>query len=524
MCQVQRVLDGNGNDEHDLLIMTAAASPKIQQLTNDATKIDVSDLLATLEAENELLASDPTFISPDTTLPPRPPSLGQLREALAKDGITSESSLDFYAALVADPGLTISRFPDIFASTLRNGIPQSLRGYTYQAITSTSRQLAEAGSFTPSNSTSSTQIAWGLAEVEKQVWELLKDQSGTHDHIISHDISRTFPNVPFFKNSDGQGQLALGRVLRAYSVYDNQVSYCQGLAFLTGGLLLCMPERDAFCVLIRIMETHELRNLYLPGMSGLHSLSSNLSHLLAQRLPTISTHLANLSIEMEMFVTQWFLSMFAVTCPFELLTRILDVIVCSQQKAGDTMLQIAFALLQKNESRICALQEFEDVLRLLLSNEIWTAYTTNDEAISDFLSQRVTRKHSLHISTSLLQSSQPNLITPESMQRSTSGSSVTSSVSHSQFSDISSTSQYSTVTSMSSLDYTFSETDEAVYSDLSPSECVHRCLSKWRNLIQEAPDQSPTAILHDFEQLYHFMSAEEFTNDKSVAHRHRRWW
>lgn len=34
------------------------------------------------------------------------------------------------------------------------------------------------------------------------------------------------------------GQKALERVLRAYNLYDAELGYCQGLAFLVGPLLL----------------------------------------------------------------------------------------------------------------------------------------------------------------------------------------------------------------------------------------------------------------------------------------------
>lgn len=57
--------------------------------------------------------------------------------------------------------------------------------------------------------------------------------------------------------------------MKAYSVHDNEVGYCQGSAFLVGLLLLQMPEEDAFAILVRMMEEYRLREMYKPTMAEL---------------------------------------------------------------------------------------------------------------------------------------------------------------------------------------------------------------------------------------------------------------
>jgi len=46
------------------------------------------------------------------------------------------------------------------------------------------------------------------------------------------------------------GQAALRRVLRAYSYYDREVSYCQGMNFIAGMFLTVMSEEEAFWLLV----------------------------------------------------------------------------------------------------------------------------------------------------------------------------------------------------------------------------------------------------------------------------------
>ena len=48
-----------------------------------------------------------------------------------------------------------------------------------------------------------------------------------HERAIRRDLSRTFPEHSFFKERDGVGQESLFNVLKAYSVHDKEVGYCQ---------------------------------------------------------------------------------------------------------------------------------------------------------------------------------------------------------------------------------------------------------------------------------------------------------
>lgn len=55
-------------------------------------------------------------------------------------------------------------------------------------------------------------------------------------------IGRTFPNHTYFMSPFGPGQLALYNLLKAYSLLDPEVGYCQGLCFVAGVLLLHVSE------------------------------------------------------------------------------------------------------------------------------------------------------------------------------------------------------------------------------------------------------------------------------------------
>ncbi|KAL1139491.1 hypothetical protein AAG570_006475 [Ranatra chinensis] len=67
---------------------------------------------------------------------------------------------------------------------------------------------------------------------------VLLKQLTSHQHAILIDLGRTFPSHSYYSSPLGPGQLALFNLLKAYSLVDPEVGYCQGLSFIAGILLL----------------------------------------------------------------------------------------------------------------------------------------------------------------------------------------------------------------------------------------------------------------------------------------------
>lgn len=148
------------------------------------------------------------------------------------------------------------------------------------------------------------------------------------------------------------------------------------------------------------MEQYDLRSCFLPDLSGLHLRIYQFRHLLTQELPRLATHLEDLQVN-PAYVSQWFLSFFAVTCPLPMLLRIYDVIFA--EGASETLMRVALSLMRRNEAKILSCTELEDVMQLLLSRGIWDAYNYNaDDFVSDFveLTSAVARDRLLTLETS----------------------------------------------------------------------------------------------------------------------------
>ena len=131
------------------------------------------------------------------------------------------------------------------------------------------------------------------------------------------------------------------------------------------------------------MEHYDLRSCFLPDLSGLHLRIYQFQHLLSKHHPALSAHLESIQVE-PLYVSQWFLSFFAVTCPLPMLLRIYDVILT--EGASETLMRVALSLMRRNEKKIMACAELEDVMGLLLSRALWDTYNQDaDDLVHDFV-------------------------------------------------------------------------------------------------------------------------------------------
>ncbi|KAK5660481.1 hypothetical protein OQA88_13029 [Cercophora sp. LCS_1] len=377
--------DGRSSSDSDKVDWDELQKTEDMESKDQDSDNSTAVLLARLEQENAKIATNPKSVkvqvvekNASPARRPRPPSMAQLRKMV--DGPTPPAlrysvvppppmtELEFYMALVKDPKQTAARLPTLLSNKIRKGIPPPLRGVVWQSMAGARDSALE------------------------EAFDRLSGESSPYEGIITKDLGRSFPGVDMFRDPDGDGQRMLGRVLKCFSLYDTKIGYCQGLAFLVGPLLMHMPDRQAFCVLVRLMEKFDLRDCFVPDLSGLHVRIYQFRELLRQHLPSLSAHLDDLQVE-PAYVSQWFLSFFAVTCPLPMLFRIYDVIFA--EGASETIMRVALSLMRKNQARILACTEMEDVMQLLLSRGLWDCYHYNaDEFVQDFvnLSDVVTRE------------------------------------------------------------------------------------------------------------------------------------
>ncbi|KAM9143639.1 TBC1 domain family member 1 isoform 4-T5 [Pangshura tecta] len=188
--------------------------------------------------------------------------------------------------------------------------------------------------------------------------ELLK-QLTSQQHAILIDLGRTFPTHPYFSAQLGAGQLSLYNILKAYSLLDPEVGYCQGLSFVAGVLLLHMTEEDAFKMLKFLMFDMGLRKQYRPDMTILQIQMYQLSRLLHDYHRDLYNHLEEHEIGPSLYAAPWFLTMFASQFPLGFVARVFDMLFL---QGSEVIFKVALSLLGSHKPLILQHENLETIV------------------------------------------------------------------------------------------------------------------------------------------------------------------
>nr|XP_033804637.1 TBC1 domain family member 4 isoform X2 [Geotrypetes seraphini] len=191
--------------------------------------------------------------------------------------------------------------------------------------------------------------------------ELLK-QLTAQQHCILVDLGRTFPTHPYFSAQLGAGQLSLFNLLKAYSLLDKEVGYCQGISFVAGVLLLHMSEEQAFEMLKFLMYDLGFRKQYRPDMISLQIQMYQLSRLLHDYHRDLYNHLEENEISPSLYAAPWFLTIFASQFSLGFVARVFDIIFL---QGTDVIFKVALSLLSINEALIMECDNFENIVEFL---------------------------------------------------------------------------------------------------------------------------------------------------------------
>jgi hypothetical protein len=131
-----------------------------------------------------------------------------------------------------------------------------------------------------------------------------------------------------------------------------------------------MPEDEAFCLLVRLMNQYHLRDLFIQDMPGLHMHLYQFDRLLEDFEPALYCHLHRRQVTPHLYATQWFLTLFAYRFPLQLVLRIYDLILSEGLEA---ILKFGIVLMQKNAATLLAMNDMVS-LTTFLKDRLFDVY------------------------------------------------------------------------------------------------------------------------------------------------------
>ncbi|KAI8871010.1 RabGAP/TBC [Ramicandelaber brevisporus] len=165
---------------------------------------------------------------------------------------------------------------------------------------------------------------------------------------------------------------AVVSVLTAYFAYDSHCDYVPGLASITAVLTLHLNPVDAFCLLVRLMVTYDLRSHLHPRSEKTQLRLHQFDRLLEESLPLVQRHFIQEGIPSSAFVPGWFAALFATHLPLPAAARIVDIILA---EGIEGLFRFALTLLRVNQQRVFS-HSFDNLRAFITGPEIFDVYTS----------------------------------------------------------------------------------------------------------------------------------------------------
>lgn len=398
----------------------------------------------------------------------------------ASDAVTP-IDWDFWQTVVNDGPQAVARTsPEELAQSIASGIPQTIRGVIWQVLASSKNEDLEgvyhdlllrgtdqeakdahhqvhlpnghangslkekdsiassassvhSGHSTPATSTN-VGVTSPTSSVEKDAETLAKVQAkltAERQKKFKEDVAALLKLEKMIKRDMGARtsyskyavatgfQDGLFNVCKAYALFDEGVGYPQGMNFIVMPLLFTMPEEEAFCLLVRLMNKYGVRELFIQDMPGLHLHLYQFERLLEDLEPALYCHLNRRGVTPKLYATQWFLTLFAYRFPLQLVMRVFDLVLSEGLEGA--ILKFGMAVVQRNVSTLLALEDMAALTNFLKEKlfDVYIDQTPTSKSIleSGFFGSSGGTDTEVYRADILVQDACAIKITPEMLKR-----------------------------------------------------------------------------------------------------------
>uniref|UniRef100_A0A8D8VK27 USP6 N-terminal-like protein n=1 Tax=Cacopsylla melanoneura TaxID=428564 RepID=A0A8D8VK27_9HEMI len=180
---------------------------------------------------------------------------------------------------------------------------------------------------------------------------------------IDLDVNRTYREHIFFRDRYGGKQKELFNVLAAYSVYNLEIGYCQGMSQIAALLLMYLSEQDAFWALSKLVidPKYCMHGFFIPGFPKLLRYQEHHDKIMAKFLSKLKKHLDKNSVDTGIYTLKWFFQCFLDRIPFKLTLRVWDIYLLEGERIMSAM---AYNLLKMHKNQLYKLN-MDDILHFI---------------------------------------------------------------------------------------------------------------------------------------------------------------
>ncbi|XP_077879345.1 USP6 N-terminal-like protein isoform X5 [Ictidomys tridecemlineatus] len=214
-----------------------------------------------------------------------------------------------------------------------------------------------------------------MKEETKDLYSKLKHRArGCSPDIrqIDLDVNRTFRDHIMFRDRYGVKQQSLFHVLAAYSIYNTEVGYCQGMSQITALLLMYMNEEDAFWALVKLFSgpKHAMHGFFVQGFPKLLRFQEHHEKILNKFLSKLKQHLDTQEIYTSFYTMKWFFQCFLDRTPFTLNLRIWDIYIFEGERVLTAMSYTILKLHKKHLMKL-SMEELVEFLQETLAKDFF---------------------------------------------------------------------------------------------------------------------------------------------------------
>ena len=150
------------------------------------------------------------------------------------------------------------------------------------------------------------------ALIRKKYTDLKFENNHKYDTEIKKDLTRTFPDNVLFKYGNNYYN-KLYHVLAAFSNYNKNIGYTQGLNFLAAHIIYFFDEEiDEFIFLDALIHKFDLEKILCSTNSNFFIKKlDDINKYIKQKMPKLTRYLTSMKLNYEFFTTNWLLTLFS---------------------------------------------------------------------------------------------------------------------------------------------------------------------------------------------------------------------